>query len=59
MFIDIAQQCFFTFTNYFTPQANFSLKMKVMGSNPGYLLILFSTLLTTIVMYVFVSKIVF
>ena len=39
-FVDITQQCF-----AYTPQANFpandlnfSLKVKVMGSNPGYLL---------------------
>jgi len=33
-FVDNPQQCF-----VFTPQANFefSLKMEVMGSNPGYL----------------------
>jgi hypothetical protein len=32
-FVDITQQCF-----ALLPQVNFSMKVKVMGSNPGYLL---------------------
>ena len=40
--------CLYISSNLSCPQFEFFLKLKVMGSNPGYLLIFFSTLLHTL-----------